>query len=64
MSASTAVMLAPEQINGLRSNSLIECVEALLSAPEYGALAMPAVYSAEASTRFGPVYDELAGRHG
>ena len=45
-------------------NSLIECVEALLSAPEYGALAMPAVYSSEASTRFIPVYDELAGRHG
>ena len=45
-------------------NSLIECVEALLCAPEYGALAMPAVYSSEASTRFIPVYDELAGRYG
>jgi acyl-CoA synthetase (NDP forming) len=45
-------------------NSLVECVEALLAAPEYGALAMPAVYSSEASTRFIPVYDELAGRYG
>ena len=45
-------------------NSLIECVEALLAAPEYGALAMPAVYSSEASTRFIPIYDELAGRYG
>jgi len=45
-------------------NSLIECVEALLAAPEYGALAMPAVYSSEASTRFIPVYDDLAGRYG
>ncbi|MBV8119256.1 MAG: acetate--CoA ligase family protein [Alphaproteobacteria bacterium] len=45
-------------------NSLIECVEALLGAPEYGALAMPAVYSSEASIRFIPVYDELAGRYG
>jgi acetate---CoA ligase (ADP-forming) len=45
-------------------NSLIECVEALLGAPEYGALAVPAVYSSEASTRFIPVYDELAGRYG
>jgi len=45
-------------------NSLIECVEALLSAPEYGALAIPAVYSSEAATRFIPVYDELAGRYG
>jgi len=45
-------------------NSLIECVEALLGAPEYGALAIPAVYSSEAGTRFIPVYDELAGRYG
>jgi len=45
-------------------NSLIECVEALVGAPEYGALAIPAVYSSEASTRFIPVYDELAGRYG
>jgi acetate---CoA ligase (ADP-forming) len=45
-------------------NSLIECVEALLGAPEYGALAVPAVYSSEASTRFIPLYDELAGRYG
>jgi acetyl-CoA synthetase len=45
-------------------NSLIECVEALLGAPEYGALVVPAVYSSEASTRFIPIYDELAGRHG
>jgi acetate---CoA ligase (ADP-forming) len=45
-------------------NSLIECVEALLGAPEYGALAIPAVYSSEGSTRFIPVYDELAGRYG
>jgi acyl-CoA synthetase (NDP forming) len=45
-------------------NSLIECVEALLGAPEYGALAMPAAYSSEASKRFIPVYDELAGRYG
>jgi len=45
-------------------NSLVECVEALLGAPEYGALAMPAVYSSEASTRLIPVYDELAGRYG
>ena len=45
-------------------NSLIECVEALLGAPEYGALAIPAVYSSEAVTRFIPVYDELAGRYG
>jgi len=45
-------------------NSLIECVEALLAAPEYGALAMPAAYSSEASTRFIPIYDELAGRYG
>jgi acetate---CoA ligase (ADP-forming) len=44
-------------------NSLIECVEALLGAPEYGALVVPAVYSSEASTRFIPVYDELAGRY-
>jgi acetate---CoA ligase (ADP-forming) len=43
---------------------LVECVEAFLRAPEYGALAIPAVYSSEASTRFIPVYDELAGRHG
>src|SRR5438132_6123469 len=43
---------------------LIECVEALLGAPGYSALAMPAVYSSEASARFIPVYDELAGRHG
>ena len=45
-------------------NLLIECVEALLGAPEYGALVVPAVYSSEASTRFIPVYDELAGRYG
>ena len=45
-------------------NSLIECVEALIGAPEYGALAIPAVYSSEAGTRFIPVYDELAGRYG
>jgi acyl-CoA synthetase (NDP forming) len=45
-------------------NSLIECVDALLAAPEYGALAIPAVYSSETGTRFIPVYDELAGRHG
>jgi acyl-CoA synthetase (NDP forming) len=45
-------------------NSLIECVEALLGAPEYGALAIPAVYSTAASTRFIPIYDELAGRYG
>jgi len=45
-------------------NSLIECVEALLRASEYGALAIPAVYSSEAGTRFIPVYDELAGRYG
>jgi acetate---CoA ligase (ADP-forming) len=45
-------------------NSLIECVEALLGAPEYGALAVPAVYSSEASTRFISIYDELAGRYG
>jgi acyl-CoA synthetase (NDP forming) len=45
-------------------NSLIECVEAFLAAPEYGALAMPAAYSSEASTRFIPLYDELAGRYG
>jgi acetyl-CoA synthetase len=45
-------------------NSLIECVEALLGAPEYGALVVPAVYSSEASTRFIPIYDELAGRYG
>ncbi len=45
-------------------NSLIECVEALLGAPEYGALAIPAVYSSEAATRFIPIYDELAGRYG
>jgi acyl-CoA synthetase (NDP forming) len=45
-------------------NSLVVCVEALLGAPEYGALAMPAVYSSEASKRFIPVYDELAGRYG
>ena len=44
--------------------SLVECVEAFLRAPEYGALAIPAVYSSEASTRFIPVYDELAGRYG
>ncbi|HTT78575.1 MAG TPA: acetate--CoA ligase family protein, partial [Stellaceae bacterium] len=44
--------------------SLVECVEAFLRAPEYGALAIPAVYSSEASIRFIPVYDELAGRHG
>jgi acetyl-CoA synthetase len=45
-------------------SSLIECVEALLGAPEYGALVLPAVYSSEASTRFIPIYDELAGRSG
>jgi acetate---CoA ligase (ADP-forming) len=45
-------------------NSLIECVEGFLAAPEYGALAIPAVYSTEASTRFIPVYDQLAGRYG
>jgi acyl-CoA synthetase (NDP forming) len=45
-------------------NSLVECVEALLAAPEYGALAIPAVYSSAAGTRFIPVYDELAGRYG
>jgi acetyl-CoA synthetase len=45
-------------------NSLIECVEALIGAPEYGALAVPAVYSSEASTRFITIYDELAGRYG
>jgi acyl-CoA synthetase (NDP forming) len=45
-------------------NSLIECVEAFLGAPEYGALAIPAVYSSEAGTRFIPIYDELAGRYG
>jgi len=43
---------------------LIECIEALLGAPEYGALAMPAVYSSETSTRFIPAYDERAGRYG
>jgi acetyl-CoA synthetase len=45
-------------------NSLVECVEGLLGAPEYGALVMPAVYSSEGSRRFIPVYDELAGRYG
>jgi acyl-CoA synthetase (NDP forming) len=45
-------------------NLLIECVEALLGAPEYGALVVPAVYSSEASTRFIPIYDALAGRYG
>jgi acetate---CoA ligase (ADP-forming) len=45
-------------------NSLIECIEALLGAPEYGALAVPAVYSSDASTRFIPIYDELSGRYG
>jgi acyl-CoA synthetase (NDP forming) len=45
-------------------DSLIACVAAFLGAPEYGALAIPAVYSSEAGTRFIPVYDELAGRHG
>jgi acyl-CoA synthetase (NDP forming) len=44
--------------------SLVECVEAFLAAPEYGWLAIPAVYSSEAGTRFIPVYDELAGRYG
>jgi acetate---CoA ligase (ADP-forming) len=45
-------------------HSLVECVEALLGAPEYGALVIPAVYSSEAGTRFIPTYDELAGRYG
>jgi acyl-CoA synthetase (NDP forming) len=45
-------------------HSLIECVEAFLGAPEYGALAMPAAYSSEASKRFIPIYDELAQRYG
>jgi acetyl-CoA synthetase len=45
-------------------NSLIACVEALLDAPEYGALAIPAVYASEAATRFIPIFDELAGRYG
>jgi acyl-CoA synthetase (NDP forming) len=45
-------------------DSLIACVEALLRAPEYGALVVPAVYASEAGTRFIPVYDELAGRYG
>jgi acetate---CoA ligase (ADP-forming) len=44
--------------------SLVECVTAFLAAPEYGWLAIPAVYSSEAGTRFIPLYDELAGRHG
>jgi acetate---CoA ligase (ADP-forming) len=44
--------------------SLIDCIKAFLAAPEYGALAIPAVYASEASTRFIPVYDELAGRYG
>lgn len=43
---------------------LVECVEAFLRAPEYGALVIPAAYSSEASTRFIPTYDELAGRYG
>jgi acetate---CoA ligase (ADP-forming) len=45
-------------------HSLVECVEALLGAPEYGALVIPAVYSSEAAARFIPSYDELAGRYG
>jgi acyl-CoA synthetase (NDP forming) len=44
--------------------SLIDCVKAFLAAPEYGTLAIPAVYASEASTRFIPIYDELAGRYG
>ncbi|HTV89368.1 MAG TPA: acetate--CoA ligase family protein [Stellaceae bacterium] len=44
--------------------SLVACVTAFLAAPEYGWLAMPAVYSSEAGTRFIPLYDQLAGRHG
>jgi acetate---CoA ligase (ADP-forming) len=44
--------------------SLVACVTAFLAAPEYGWLAIPAVYSSEASTRFIPLYDELAGKHG
>lgn len=44
--------------------SLVECVTAFLAAPEYGWLAIPAVYSSEAGTRFIPLYDRLAGEHG